>query len=81
MLRDEFLEHYDDMRKTGFFPVDYIEKARGTIEEAAQSGRFAHPIDGCAVSHVLLAGELSSLSNWTQQRSSILGRLKSIFSQ
>ncbi len=81
MLRDEFLAHYDDMRKTGFFPVDYIEKARGTIEEAAQSGRFAHPIDGCAVSHVLLAGELSSLSNWTQQRSSILGRLKSIFSR
>ena len=63
LLRDDFLSHCEDMRKTGFFPKAYLESARVVVEEAAQNGRLSHPVEGSAVSHVILAGELSSLCN------------------
>ena len=78
-LRDDFLAHYDDMRKSGFFPIDYVETARTTVEKAAQTGRLSHPIDGCALSHVLLAGELSRLSNW-QRPPSVLTKIRAALS-
>jgi hypothetical protein len=83
MLRADFLSHYDNMRKTGLFPRDYLEKAKAVVEEAAQNGRLSHAVEGCAVSHVILAGELSGLcpggirppSTFDTFRSAILRRL------
>jgi hypothetical protein len=62
LLREDFLTHYEQMRGAGFFPKTYLEKARRAVEDAALNGRFAHVRSGCAVSHVILAGELSRLS-------------------
>jgi hypothetical protein len=63
MLREDFLDHYERMRGSGFFPKEYLEKARATAEKASVEGRFPHARSGGAVSHVILAGELSRLSN------------------
>jgi len=63
LLRDDFLTHYERMRGTGFFPKAYLERARSTAEDAALHGRLVHARSGSAVSHVILAGELSRLSN------------------
>lgn len=77
LLRDDFLSHYDTMRRTGFFPQDYLEKAKTMAEEAAQNGRLSHPVDGCAISHVILAGELSGLSPKGLRQPSAVDRFKS----
>lgn len=63
MLREDFLDHYERMRESGFFPEEYLEKARATTEKAMVEGRFPHARSGGPVSHVILAGELSRLSN------------------
>lgn len=77
MLRDDFLSHYDTMRRTGFFPRDYLETAKTFVEEAARNGRLSHAVDGCTVSHVILAGELSGLSREGIRPPSTADRFKS----
>jgi hypothetical protein len=62
LLQDDFLRHYEQIRSSGYFPPEYIEDARRSIQNAALCGDFSHPVDGIAVSHVILAGELSQLS-------------------
>ena len=80
MLRDDFLVHYESMRKSDYFPTRYLETARTTIEEAARNGAFSHPVDGCAVSHVILAGELSRLcSGGIQSSSSFRALAEAVF--
>lgn len=68
MLQEDFLTHYEPMRGSGYFPHHYIEKARATLEEAVRNGRFSHAVEGCPVSHVILAGELSRLSGRNPSR-------------
>ena len=63
LLRDDLLNHYERVHGTGFFPRQYLEKARMAAEDAALRGRFSHVRSSCAISHVILAGELSLLSN------------------
>ncbi|MBF9197507.1 hypothetical protein [Microvirga terrestris] len=63
MLREDFLSHYERVQGSGFFPREYLEKARATAENASAEGRFPHARTGGALSHVILAGELSRLSN------------------
>jgi hypothetical protein len=62
LLRDDFLDHYAQARGAGFFPKPYLEKAREAAENALLNGRFPHIRSSCAISHVILAGELARLS-------------------
>jgi hypothetical protein len=62
MLRDDFLTNYERVRGSGFFPHQYLEKARMIVEEAVRSGSLQHAAHGCSVSHVILTGELSNIS-------------------
>ncbi|EIM29162.1 hypothetical protein [Microvirga lotononidis] len=83
-LREDFLTHYENVEKTGFFPNKYLERARRTVEEAASNGSFVHAVEACAVSHVILAGELSSLSHkelqgsssWQTWKNALVGRIR-----
>ncbi|UVF19826.1 hypothetical protein HPT29_001330 [Microvirga terrae] len=77
LLRDDFLSHYDTMGRTGFFPRSYLEEAKAVVEEAARKGRFSHPVEGCSVSHVILAGELSGLAREDIRRPSTLEAFRS----
>lgn len=72
MLCDDFLLNYERVRGTGLFPRSYLEAARTTVEEAARNGSLGHATNGCSISHVILAGELSQLSTG---RRSLLERL------
>jgi len=79
MFRDDFLTNYERVRRSGFFPHRYLERARMTVEEAVRSGSLQHATDGCSVSHVILAGELSNISggnrNNNPSRTRLFGNL------
>ena len=62
LLRDEFLKNYEAVSPSGFFPTAYLENARGAMEDAVSRGWISHARDASAISHVILAGELSRLS-------------------
>lgn len=62
LLREEFLKNYERVAPSGFFPKAYLDLARGVMEDAASRGWFSHARDASAISHAILAGELSRLS-------------------
>jgi len=81
LLREDFLSHYEEMRKTGYFPKEYLDKARSVVEFAVSNGRLSHAVDGCPVSHVILAGELSRLSGGMKRRLSPLQAIKAALTE
>lgn len=62
LMEVDFILARNRIRKSGYFPLSYLEKAEKIMSSASSSGAFAHAVDGTSISHIILAGELDSLS-------------------
>lgn len=61
LMFEDFQDAVTHVKGLDFFPKEYLEGARRTLETALSNGRFDHAVAATEAAHVILAGELARL--------------------